>query len=670
MKQLSFVAAGLLASMFPAFLWAQDTSKTQPEVITVTATPLGNILQPAQLLTSEELMLRNAPTIGETLANELGVSSTYFGPGASRPIIRGLGGSRVTMLSDRTSTMDASALSPDHAVAVEMLLADEVEIIRGPTSILYGSSAAGGIVNVIDSRIPKIVAEEPIAGAVEVRGDTAADERAIVGRLDGGLGNLAWHVDGYDRDTDNIDIADFATADPAERPADEKRGTLPNSYSDSDGYTGGLSWVGDKGYLGAAVSGFKTKYGLPGPAEEEGGGDEPELFEGPFLDMDQTRIDLRGEYLAGNSIIEKTKIAVATNDYSHREIEGSGEVATTFDNDQWEARIETVHNPLAEFNGAAGIEFDSRDFSAIGEEAFIAPSETRGWGFFIAEERAFEWGDLSLGGRLEPVEHTNTTFADYDKTAVALAGGAGLKVPGDNRFIVNLSYTQRNPDIEELYSNGAHIATRQYEIGLLAAPDGSATTEDSLNFELGLRHDEGRVKWDAAVFYYDIADYIYQDLTGVEVDDLPEAIYTQADAEFYGAEGAVNFSLWQAGRFGNDLRLFGDFVNAELADGEKLPRIPPWRLGASFIFGPKPWEAGIDVIYNAKQDDISSFNTDAYTMVNLSFVYRLNVAEKEWQLFLRGTNLADEDARKSTSFLAAYAPLPGRSLSAGFRAAF
>lgn len=670
MKQYSFVAAGLLASMSPTYLWAQDTSKSQPEVITVTATPLGNILQPAQLLTSEELMLRNAPTIGETLANELGVSSTYFGPGASRPLIRGLGGSRVTMLNDRTSTMDASAISPDHAVAVEMLLADEVEIIRGPTTILYGSSAAGGIVNVVDSRIPKTPAQEPIAGAVEVRGDTAAEERAIVGRLDGGLSNFAWHLEGYDRDTDNIDIAGFATADPAERPANENRGTLPNSYSESDGYSGGLSWVGDKGYLGASVSGFKTKYGLPGPAEEDGDGGEPEPFEGPFLDMDQTRVDLRGEYLLGNNLIEKTKLAVATNDYTHREIEGSGEVATTFDNDQWEARFEAVHNPVADFKGAAGIEFDSRDFSAVGEEAFIGPSETRGWGLFIAEEREFEWGDLSLGGRVEPVEHTNVSFADYDKTAFSVAGGASLDVPGDNKLIVNLSYTQRNPEIEELYSDGAHIATRQFEIGLLAAPNASATTEDSLNYELGLRHDAGIVKWDVAAFYYDIADYIYQDLTGNVIEELPEAIYTQADADFYGAEGAVNFAVWQAGRFENNLRLFGDFVNAELDDGEKLPRIPPWRLGASFMFGPEPWEAGIDVIYNAKQDDISSFNTDAYTMVNLSFVYRLNIAEKQWQLFLRGTNLADEEARKSTSFLAAYAPLPGRSLSAGLRAAF
>ncbi|MCP4002491.1 MAG: TonB-dependent receptor [Gammaproteobacteria bacterium] len=663
------VAAGLLVAATPLSTILAAKPETKPEEITVTAVPLGDVLQPTQVLTSEELLLKNAPTLGETLANEPGISSSYFGPAASRPIIRGLSGSRVLMLTDRTSALDASALSPDHAVAIEMLLADKVEIIRGPISLLYGSSAAGGIVNVTDSKIPKDVAERPLSAGVEVRGDTAAEERAIVGRLDGGMGNFAWHIDGFDRKTENLDIPGFATADPAERSVDEVSGTLPNSYSDSDGYSVGISWVGDRGFLGASISGFKSKYGLPGPEEDEGGGD-PVVFEGAFLDMDQTRLDIRSEYSLQSDGFKAVKFAFATNSYQHKEIEPSGEVATTFDNDQWQARVEAVHNQIAGFDGALGLQLDYRDFSAEGEEAFIAPTKTKGLGLFIAEEREFEWGGMSLGARAEPLEHTNAVFEDYDKIAFSLAGGVDFDIPGENDFTVNLSYTQRNPSTEELYSDGAHIATRQYEVGLLAVSGGRVTTEDSLNIELGLVRTAGQLQWDVSVFYYDIADYIYQDLTGVVIDDLPEAVYTQADADFYGAEGALSFPLWESTSLAPNLRLFGDFVKAELKDGSKLPRIPPWRLGANFVIGPESWKIGLDTIYNAKQSDISSFQTNDYTMVNMSFTYNLDFARSDWQLFLRGTNLADETARKSTSFLAAYAPLPGRSLHAGFRASF
>jgi iron complex outermembrane receptor protein len=573
------------------------------------------------------------------------------------------------MLSDRTSTLDVSALSPDHAVTIEMLLVDTVEIIRGPASLLYGSDAVGGIINVTDGKIPKTQAETPVSAGLEVRGDTASDERAIVGRLDGGFGNFAWHLDGYDRNTENLEIAGFATADPAQRPANEVSGILPNSYSESDGFSAGASWVGERGYLGASVATFNSTYGLPGPVEPASPG-EPLLFEGPFLDMEQTRVDVRGEYNLEDAPFETIKVALATNNYTHQEIEATGEVATTWNNDQWQARAEAVHSELAGFRGALGLQLDSRDLAALGEEAFISPTETRALGVFIAEERAFDWGGISAGARAETLEHRNDVFGNYDNTALSLSAGIAVDTIGNNTIITNLSYSQRNPNTEELYSDGAHIATRQFEVGLLAQPGTSATTENSLNIELGLQRNEGAVQWDVSVFYYDIADYIYQAETGIIIDDLPEVLYTQADADFYGAEGALNFPLWQTGKLQNNLRLFGDIVKAELKDGSKLPRIPPWRVGGNFVFGPEPWQVGLDVIYHAKQDDISSFNTDAYTMVNLSFTYDLELVQNNWQLFVRGTNLADENARKSTSFLAEYAPLPGRALQAGFRTRF
>ena len=670
----ALTAAGFVSVAASPLSLAQDAvpEENQPEELEVTASPLPDLLQPTQILDGEELLLKTAPTLGETMANELGLSSSYFGPASSRPIIRGLSGSRLTMLTDSASTLDASDVSPDHAVAVETLLADQVEVIRGPATLLYGSTAAGGIINVVDSRVPKKPSEQALSGGLEVRGDTAAEERALVGRLDGGFGAFAWHVDGFTRETENIEIPGFATADPAERSDEEEPGELGNSYSETDGVAGGVSWVGDRGYLGVSVSAFQSTYGLPGPEEEEGDGDEPELFEGPFLDMEQVRTDVRGEYAFADSWLESMRFVLGVNNYEHKEIEPSGEVATVFDNDQSQLRLEAVHGRLAGWGGAFGVQLDDRDFAAVGEEAFITPTETQAAGLFVLEELDTGWGQVQLGARVESLDHDNVTLEDYSDEAWSFSAGTSVNVGFDSELIGNLSFTQRNPGTEEVYSDGAHIATRQYEIGLLATPGGSATTEDATNLELGWRRQQGDVTWDVAVYYYDFSDYVYQDLTG-DIDlesELPVAVYTQDDAEFIGAEAAVTLPLWSRDRFDNGLRLFGDIVEAELDGGEKLPRIPPWRIGANFDIGQQSWTAGLDVIYYAEQDDISSFNTDAYTMVNANFLYRLTAGATDWELFLRGTNLADEEARKSPSFIAAYAPLPGRSWHVGARMTF
>lgn len=650
---------------------SQSLAGGRTEEIVVTASPLGDVLQPSEVVSGDELLLNAAPTLGETLANQLGVSSSYFGPASSRPIIRGLAGSRVKMLSDSVSTLDVSDVSPDHAVAVETLLADQIEIIRGPATLLYGSSAAGGVINVSDSRIPEAPAEKLISGGIELRGDTAAEERTFVGRLDGGVGTFAWHVDGLTRETENVDIDGFATADATAREADEVRGTLANSYSESDAFAGGVSWVSDRGYVGASISRLEQTYGLPGsePEEEEAGGD-PEIFEGPFLDMEQTRVDVRGEYRFDGDLLESVKLAVGTNDYEHNEVEPTGEVATMFENDAWQARFEAVHAPVAGWRGAIGLQRDDRDFSAIGEEAFVSPTQTEAWGLFFVEEQDLDWGHLHLGARIESTEHENTTLVDYDEIALSAGAGLAVDLPRQLELVANVSRTERNPSPEELYSDGAHIATRQFEIGLLAAPGGSARTEDSVNVELGLRRESEGVRIDTSVFFYAIDDYVFQDITGAVADGFPIAQYSQEDAEFYGFEAAVVMPIELSDALDIDWRIFTDFVSAELDNGEDLPRIPPWRLGASIEVKQASWLTGFEVIYNAEQDDISSFNTDAYTMVNLNLLYRLSWQGLNLDLFARGTNLLDEDARKSTSFLAAFAPLPGRSLQAGLRMKF
>jgi iron complex outermembrane receptor protein len=297
------------------------------------------------------------------------------------------------------------------------------------------------------------------------------------------------------------------------------------------------------------------------------------------------------------------------------------------------------------------------------------PTETDALGLFIFEERDADWGTLQFGARIESLEHENSEYVDYDDEAFSVSAGVILPVAFNNELTLNLSRTERNPNAEELYSNGAHIATRQFEIGLLAN-DGQAGKETSLNYEVGVKRETGDIVWEASAFYYDIDDFVYQELTGVEIEGLPEAIYQQNDAEFYGTEVSVSMPVWESDGLKSRLRFFGDTVEAELSNGNDLPRIPPWRLGTDFTFGAEAWEAGLDVIYHAEQANISSFNTDAYTMVNASFLYRFELDSSEWEVFARGKNLLDEEARKSTSFIAAFAPLPGVSIAAGFRGRF
>lgn len=658
-------ACAILAAPPPA---AAADAKEIDEIV-VTASPLGSTLQPAAVLEGDTLIVEGDSSIGEVLADQLGLNSSYFGPAATQPIIRGLGGGRISVLSDRISSLDVSDVSPDHAVTVEPLLADRIEVIRGPATLLYGNAAWGGIVNVIDNRVPKTLPDRPVTGRFELRGDTAAEERAAVGRLDGALGNLAWHLDGTRRDSVDLDIDGFATADPAERPPEERRGTLANSFSASDGYAAGASWVGARGYFGVGFRRDESVYGLPGPEVEEEGEEagEPLIADGPFIDLEQDRIDLRAAYSPGG-LVEELTLAAGTNDYRHAEIEPTGEIGTEFDNDAWQARIELRHNPVGRWSGALGLQLDDRDFAAVGEEAFIVPTSSDGYGLFLFEEGVYDWGALQLGARLETLERKAEGLADYDEDALSLAAGVRLDIGGPHTFSINLTRTERHPNPEELYSNGAHLATRQFEIGLLAGgAGGGADKEVSRNVDVALAREEGAWRWRLAAFYNDIGDYVFQDLDGTEVEGLALARYAQDDAEFFGYEAEVEYHWNLAADLHLDLRVFSDYVRAELADGSDLPRIPPQRFGAGADFDGGRWRAGIDLIRHAGQDDVSSFRTGGYTMLDLHLIYDVPVRQTVWQLYLKGSNLLDEPARRATSTLAAFAPLPGASLQAGLR---
>lgn len=652
--------------MAPLSAVAADAEEV--DEIVVTASPLGSTLQPAAVLEGDDLIVEGDSSIGEVLADQLGLNSSYFGPASTQPVIRGLGGGRISVLSDRISSLDVSDISPDHAVTVEPLLADRIEVIRGPATLLYGNAAWGGIVNVIDNRVPKVLPEAPVTGRFELRGDTAAEERAVIGRLDGAVGEFAWHLDGTRRDSVDLDIDGFATADPAERPPEEPRGTLTNSFSASDGYAAGASWIGARGYVGVGFRHDESTYGLPGPEEEEEGeeGEEgPLIADGPFIELEQDRVDVRAAY-SPSGLLQELTFAAGTNDYTHAEIEPTGEVATVFDNEAWQARLEAKHRPLGRWSGALGLQLDDRDFAAVGEEAFIVPTTSEGYGLFVFEEGLYDWGALQLGGRIEALERDAEGLASYDENAFSLAAGVRLDVGEAHALSINLTRTERHPNPEELYSDGAHLATRQFEIGLLAE-GGEAEKEVSRNIDIALAREEGAWRWRVAAFYNDIGDYVFQDIDGTEVEGLTLARYAQADAEFFGYEAELEYHWNLAPDLHLDLRLFSDYVRAELDDGSDLPRIPPQRFGAGADFDGGRWRAGIDLIRHAAQDDVSSFRTGGYTMLDAHLIYDVPVRETVWQLYLKGSNLLDEPARRATSTLAPFAPLPGASLQAGLR---
>ena len=460
--------------------------------------------------------------------------------------------------------------------------------------------------------------EEGVSGAIELRGDTAAEERTAAGRIDGRVDGFAWHVDGFTRENEDIEIADFATEDAADRPEEEERGELLNSFGESDGFSGGVSLIGERGYIGVSVSTYNSDYGLPGP-EEEGEEEEeeegPPIADGPFIELEQTRFDLRGEYQFDGAI-ESVEFLFARNDYEHAEIEPSGEVATEFDNEAWEARIELNHAPIGEWRGTVGLQINNREFSAVGEEAFIAPTDTDSVGIFIYEQRQFDDVLIDFGARVDFLEHDQSQdLEDYDETAFSFAVGARWEFAPGYDFNVNLSRSERHPDAAELYSEGAHLATALAEVGLLAtleedgiviAGPGSADTEVSNNLDIAIHHHSETLSWKFGIFFNDISDYTFREAEDIFVGDalvlidgLAPAPYQQVDAEFYGYEAELN---WTPGGESSPwgVRVFSDMVRAEDDDSEDLPRIPPNRLGTAVSYQTSRWTANLSAIYHAE----------------------------------------------------------------------
>lgn len=658
------IAAPALLSAIPFAIAAEP--KLEEVVVTAGAlrkSPL-EIAQPTAILAGDELRRQIATSIGETLAQELGVTSSYFGPTASRPVIRGLGGFRVQVLDDGISSLDVSSLSADHAVSLESVVSQQIEIIKGPAALLYGSGAAGGLVNIVSNRIPGERVERPIAAAIELRGDTAMDERTAAVSLDGGSGAFGFHVDYFDRETDNVQIPGYVQSRALREqiigdggiPSDA-RGEVENTASDTKGGAVGASYVGEQGLAGFSASRYETVYGIPG--EEEA-----------FIDMTQDRYDVKAEWTPNGAVIDAIRFRGGYNDYTHTEFEAPGEPGTIFIQDAYELRLAMDHHFGDAWKGTVGVQLLDIDFEAIGDEAFVPQSTTQAISIFGFEERSFGDWTLELGARAENQEITPdsaTGLPKFDETATSLSAGTVWKFAADHALALNVTRTERNPQAVELYADGPHIAAQRFEVG-----DPGLDKESAITADLTLRRTGGGLEWVLSAFYNDYSDYIFPNPTGEIEDDLPVFAYIQGDATFHGFEAELTIPLFESDASHLDLRLASDYVRGELRNGGDLPQIPPLRFGAGLHYERGRWHAGTQAFYYDSQDKISAneLPTESFTMVDVDVSYRMPMAKGDMFVFLRGTNLLDEDARQHASTLKDIVPLPGRSAHLGVRVEF
>lgn len=717
------LSLALAAALLPTLaLAADDTAErdhhlTELSAVKVTASPLQgdaeSLARPVDVLAGERLDEQKAGTLGDTVAKLPGVQSTFFGPGVGRPIIRGQEGPRVAVLSNGIGNMDASTVSADHATSIEPFLADQIEVLKGPATLLFGSGAIGGAVNVVDGRIARDLPDRPLSGRAEVRGNSVNDERSGMFRLDGVNGNWVLHVDGLVRNGDDYRIPGYAVIDGLEDHSghdheegdtdEPRRGTLDNSSIRTRAGGVGATWLGEGGYFGASASTYRTNYGIPNGAhvhadddhdhdhdhgDEEEEGDEHDVR----IDMVQNRFEAKGGIYNPVSFLKNINLRTAYTDYEHVELE-AGTPSTRFTNRGVEARLEAVQQQIGGWDGAFGLQFGNSDFGAKGEEAFVPDTGTRNVGLFVLQEKQFGPFKLELGGRHDQVKLDPT--GDYrahtfDATNLSAAGIWKLNDAVDLRFGVDGS--ERAPTNEELYAAGAHIATRSLEIG-----DANLKTERGQRVELGIHTHSDRLDFSASIYQTKFKDFIYLADTGV-VESLPVRLWTQQDATFKGAEAEALVHLFEGNSGDWDLRVFGDYVKAELdgsgsrsvdiavphgdhdhnytvdlANSGYLPRISPARVGADLRWSRDGWRASVGAVRYSSQKDTAQNEAESagYTLVDAHFAYRWDRSDSNsYEVFLDGNNLTNREARAHTSLLRDYSPLPGRGVAFGIRAYF
>ncbi len=628
-----------------------DPEKTLDKVI-VKADPLGNdvegLVQPATVITGADLDTKKSNTLGETVTSIPGVTSSYFGPGVGRPVIRGQDGARVAILANGMASDDVSNVSQDHAVSIEPFLADQIEVIKGPTNLLYGSGAIGGIVNAADGRIATAPLDAGLSGRAETRYDNGSNGFTQLLRADIGGDGYALHADGVYRDNEDVS---------------GPNGDIANSAVQTRTGAIGASHFGDWGYAGASLSRYLNEYGNPA---EPGDAIDP----GVTLNMQQTRFESKAGINNPINGIEIVKLGYTYTDYQHTEFEGS-DVGTQFFSEGHQFRAEGVHSSNESHKGAFGIQAQKKSFEAIGAEAFIPSTSSQGAGLFIVEQFTKGRMKSEIGARIDRNQSEADGFNSRSFSLYSLSAAGRYALSDRVDFTLNLDHAERSPVEEELYSDGVHAATAAYEIG-----DPDLAKERADQIEIGLHVHDERYEAKISLYRSRFKDYIYLSDTGLEVDDdgelLPVRQWRQDDSTFTGYEAEFIYKI-SANSFDHQLRLFVDGVRAEIDGGGNLPRIPASRYGAGWDWQSGKWQGGIGVVRSDAQNDTADYETptDGYTLVNANINYILHDGDDaSWELFLQGSNLGNREARSATSAIKDLVPLPGRAISAGIRVYF
>lgn len=698
----SLVASPLLAQQQPERDEADDDfHRTGEIVVTAPYFERLDLLAGTSALSGEELAQQSRGQIGDTLLSLPGVSATSFTPGSSRPVLRGFQGNRVAVLTDGIGNIDASNTSADHAVTIESLTTERIEVLRGPAVLLFGGQAVGGAVNAIDKRIPRAVPEEAIHVDALAGYGSAADEWSGGASVDIPLTNrLVIHADGSYRKSDDLRIGgyqlspvlrdeildladeeeDEGNLDEAEelREAAENRGRVPNSAVETWTAGVGTAFIDEGGNLGVSFSIYDTKYGIPGRPgvghhheEATGTGEQVSMAEAGeeavTIGLRQYRADLRGEVETGGGILEKLTFRAGYADYQHTEFEGD-EIGTIFKSNGFEARAEAVQANRDGWRGASGIQYLSRDFEAIGAEAFVPPNRTRQLGLFTLQE--FDLGGLHLEAALRydrVSQEAQTLGIDRSFNNVSAALGAAYLL-GDLKIGINASRTGRAPSVEELFSDGPHIATQAYEIG-----DPTLKSEKAWNAEIYARYDSTNVDATLTVYSNWFDGFIYEDATGAEEDDLPVFQYFQSDARFWGVEADVSARLGQLGGFDVVVDGVADYTRASISNGGgPVPRIPPLRLlgGLELQSGNLDLRGEVEWADDQRRNAAFETETAGFTLVNASASWRPFGRDRNITLIASANNLFDVNARRAASFTKDYVPLSGRDFRLTARFSF
>ena len=666
----------------------QSDYHADDEDIVVTAmrrTSREDTISGVAIVRADELAANIRPGLGDSLTHTPGVSATSFGPSASRPVLRGLQGERVRVLSNGIGSIDVSNTSVDHAPVVNPLLAQRIEVLRGPQSLLFGSSASGGVVNVIDRRIPDAVPDEAIHfGAMGGYG-SAANERMLAASAEVPLGgNWVGHVDGSWLKTDDLQIGGHALtpelratalassqlppdplADPdidfAANAAIE--GTLPNTANRTWTAGVGLAFVTDGGNIGVAYSKYDSLYGVPVRfATEPGQGQEA-----PRIKLRQDRIDARAEVVTGGDLVEKLAFRYAFGDYVHNEIEPDGAIGTTFSSTGMEARLELVQAQRGGWKGVTGTQYMNRDFNVVGAEAFLPRNSSEQIGFFTLQQ--WESGPLMLegGARYERSQQVAKPDASQPQffagerrfDAFSAAFGAAYDVAPGWKIAANLSRTSRAPSAEELFANGPHAGTSAFEVG-----DPDLKLEQAWTAEGILRGNVEGLRFEASIFHSRYNNFVYEERTGAIEDGLPEFQVRQANARLYGFEAEAEVTLAKPGPWTISANGLVDYVHAEIDGAGPAPRIPPLRMLGGLKAASPHLDLLVEVEHVFAQNRTAVFETatPGYTVFSLSATWRPLGDEGPLSLILSGNNLFDVDARRHASYLKDYAPLAGRDI--------